>query len=171
MYIMSIGGAPTGEAYITPPNKNGEFGLYIKYYNGGSVKVLSFKKPTKSPDDISPVGRLDKLEVRQQDSYNLMDAVKELYGKIESYQEQRESWVRGVLQAIANDSGTDITGYLSTEPLASVLLKPDFDKFDEEGKIADNLAELETIIGEQASYYPTKESYVCTNFDPLTGTR
>lgn len=62
-YILPwMGSDPVGEIFMTPPDKEGNSGLYAHYYSGGTVKMISFGKTKESPDEGSPIDRLVKLE-------------------------------------------------------------------------------------------------------------
>lgn len=61
-FIGSLGSFPVGELYYSPPNKEGDSWLMGQYYAGGSVKLIKFQKPKESPEEGSPLHRIETLE-------------------------------------------------------------------------------------------------------------
>ena len=61
-FISSMGSQPVGEVYLTPPDDAGVSWLMGQYYTGSQVKLLKFQKPVESPEDGSPIFRINTLE-------------------------------------------------------------------------------------------------------------
>ena len=61
-YMMSLGSKPVGETYLIPPDKTGTAWLMGHYYAGGDIKLIRFKPPLETPEDDSPMDRIQDLE-------------------------------------------------------------------------------------------------------------
>lgn len=62
MYITDLGGKPSGECFLTPPNKNNELYLTAHFYSGDNIKLIKFKGPAQTPEKNSTEQRLRNIE-------------------------------------------------------------------------------------------------------------
>ena len=170
--MMGLGNEPVGECYYIPPDISGVSWLVGHYYSGGEVKLIQFRPTVESPEDGSPIKRIENLEDWMQYSYKLFEQIKDMYAVIQSYMTSKEAWDEAAFKVICDNLGLPYESVIEPgEPKVDAEIQPEFEKFDEEGKIPEYQADIETQIGNRGDWYPTDAPYMISNAETMSAKR
>lgn len=170
MFIMNIGNKPIGEVFLTPPNQEKEAFLVAHYYGGGETKLLRFREPLELPEDNSPMKRINDLEDKLYENYEMLSKIMEYIEKDNKWKNDYYEYIDSLLVEIFDKTGLEYDELTEEQPKLDDL-NEELEELVEDLDLEKKMEELKEFIDKREELFKSDDTFVVSNIDLLSYTK